>query len=566
MPLPRPAGWPPSRRHPPQKLPGVHARPRTPRRPAGVRSSAATKSAGARSSAAPRSSSRPGRRRRKRSRPGRTPSRRPAPPNAGTTMPNAPSPRRGSTSRTSRSSCSARSRPWPARPGTSAPCAASGTPPTASPSWRDARRSAPEAASRTWNRQTESVTQTAESGRGRRRPQWITRNVVVLSWVSLLQDAASELLYPVLPIFLTAVLGAPAAVVGLIEGLAEAAASLTRLVAGRLADRYPRRRLIGAGYGLAAVGKVLIALAFVWPVVLLGRTVDRLGKGIRGAPRDSLLVDGVPLPARGRVFGLHRAADTAGAVLGPLAGLALYELVGQRIRPLLVVAIVPAVASALLVLAVHERPRPLLDRRGLLPRGVRPALAGIRRLLGPPPGPRPGFHGVAAVLVGFGLVNIPDALLLLHLSQIGFGVPAVILAYVGYNAVYAITSYPAGALSDRFGPRRVYAVGLVFFALCYLGLASTRSMLLSWLLLGAYGLCAAFTDGVGKAWVSRYAGALRQGAAQGFVQGLGGFAVLVAGLWAGLAWGSVGAVPLLVAGSVAAVLAVVLLIAPPRAR
>jgi MFS family permease len=443
-------------------------------------------------------------------------------------------------------------------------CAGSGTPPTGSRSSRDAQPSVPEAGWRTWNRDTDRVTETAKAGRVRRRPAWMTRNVVVLSWVSLLQDAASELLYPVLPIFLTAVLGAPAAVVGLVEGFAEAAASLTRLVAGRLSDRYPRRRLVGAGYGLAAVGKVLIALAYVWPVVLLGRTVDRLGKGIRGAPRDALLVDGVPLPARGRVFGLHRAADTTGAVIGPLAGLALYELVGQNIRPLLVIAVVPAVASALLVLAVHERPRPLLDRRGLLPRGVRPALAGVRRLLRPPPDTRPGFPRVAAVLIGFGVVNIPDALLLLHLSQIGFGVPAVILAYVGYNVVYALASYPAGALSDRFGPRRVYAVGLVFFALCYLGLGSTRSTVLSWLLLAAYGLFAACTDGVGKAWVSRYAGALRQGAAQGFVQGLGGFAVLVAGLWAGLAWGSVGEVPLLVAGSVAAVLAVALLTASPR--
>jgi MFS family permease len=408
------------------------------------------------------------------------------------------------------------------------------------------------------------VTRTADPGAGRRRPAWRTRNVVVLSWVSLLQDAASELLYPVLPIFLTSVLGAPAAVVGLVEGLAEAAASLTRLVAGRLADRYPRRRLIGAGYGLAAVGKVVIALAYVWPVVLVGRAVDRLGKGIRGAPRDALLVDGVPLAARGRVFGLHRAADTAGAVQGALAGLAIYQLAGQQIRTLLVVAVVPAVASALLVLAVHESPRPLLDRRGLLPRGVRPALAGVRRLLRPPPDTRPGFPRVAAVLIGFGVVNIPDALLLLHLNQIGFGVPAVILAYVGYNAVYALASYPAGALTDRFGPRRVYAVGLVFFALCYLGLGLTRSAVLSWLLLAAYGLFAACTDGVGKAWVSRYAGTLRQGAAQGFVQGLGGFAVLVAGVWAGLAWGSVGTVPLVIAGSVAAVLAVTLLVAPAQ--
>ena len=231
----------------------------------------------------------------------------------------------------------------------------------------------------------------AGDGRG-----WLTRNVRVLSLVSLLQDAASELLYPVLPIFLTTVLGAPAAVVGLVEGVAEGAASLTRLVSGRLADRYPRRRLVGAGYGLAAGGKLVIALAGVWPVVLAGRAIDRLGKGMRGAPRDSLLVEGVALERRGRVFGFHRAADTLGAVIGPLAGLALYEAVGQQIRPLLVAAVVPAVASALLVFAVRESPRPLLDRRGLLPRGaaatappsggccgLRPAPAGVPR--GSPP-------------------------------------------------------------------------------------------------------------------------------------------------------------------------------------
>jgi MFS family permease len=381
----------------------------------------------------------------------------------------------------------------------------------------------------------------------------------VLSAVSLLQDAASELLYPVLPIFLTAVLGAPAAVVGLVEGLAEAAASATRLVSGRLADRYPRRRLVGAGYGVAALGKVLVAVATVWPVVLLGRCVDRLGKGVRGAPRDALLVDGIPLEARGRAFGVHRTADTVGAVLGPLAGLALYELLDHRLRPLLAVAVVPAVASALLVLAVRESPRPRLDRRGLLPRGVRPALAGVRRLLRPPAGTGRGFRRVAAVLVLFGFVNVPDALLLLHLSQIGFGVEGVILAYVGYNAVYAAASYPAGALTDRIGPRPVVGIGLVFFAIGYAGLGATRSVGLSCLLLAAYGLFAACTDGPGRAWVSRHAGALRQGAAQGFVQGLSGFAVLAAGLWAGLLWGADGRLPLLLAGTAAALLALALL-------
>jgi MFS family permease len=396
------------------------------------------------------------------------------------------------------------------------------------------------------------------SGRSR-RPSWRTRNLKVLSWVSLLQDAASELLYPVLPLFVTGVLGAPAVVVGLIEGVAESTASATGLVSGRLADRYPRRRLVGVGYGLAAVGKVLVAVATAWPAVLLGRSVDRLGRGVRGVPRDALLVEGIPLEARGRALAVHRAADTAGAVLGPLAGLALYELLDHELRPLLVAAVVPAAASALLVLAVREAPRPRLDRRGLLPRGVRPALAGVRRLLRPPAGTGRGFRRVAAVLVVFGLVNVPDALLLLHLSQIGFGVPGVILAYVGYNAVYALASYPAGALTDRIGPRRVFGLGLVFFALAYVGLGSTDSAVLSSLLLAAYGIFGACTDGPGRAWVSRHAGALRQGAAQGFVQGLNGFAVLFAGVWAGLLWGTNGQLPLLLAGVAAGVLALALL-------
>jgi len=171
---------------------------------------------------------------------------------------------------------------------------------------------------------------------------WLTRNLKVVSAVSLMQDAASELLYPILPILLTTVLGAPAAVVGAVEGIAEGVAAVTKVVAGRLADRFPKVPIVAAGYGLAAVGKVLVAAASVWPVVLAGRCVDRLGKGIRGAPRDALLVDGIPVEARGRAFGFHRAADTAGAVIGPLIALAGYELLHHDLKKLLWIAVVPA--------------------------------------------------------------------------------------------------------------------------------------------------------------------------------------------------------------------------------
>ena len=385
------------------------------------------------------------------------------------------------------------------------------------------------------------------------RSGWLTPNVRMLSGVSFLQDAASELLYPILPIFLTVTLGAPAAVVGLVEGVAEGIAAVTKLLAGRLADHHSRRPLIAIGYGLAAVGKVLIALATSWPVVLAGRGVDRVGKGIRGAPRDALLMVDVAPGQRGRVFGFHRAADTAGAVVGPALGLALYELLGHRLRPLLVIAVIPAVLSVLLVAAVREGAVPAQ------PTG-RHADAQIDR----PARLDPSLRRLLVVLTLFGLVNFPDALLLLRAHDLGLSTGGVIAAYIVYNAVYAAGAYPAGALSDRLPRHRVFAVGLLFFAVGYLGLGLIRAPWLVFVVLPLYGGFAACTDGVGKAWVSSLAGPDKQGSAQGLYQSLSGGAVLLAGLWAGLAWHHTGRGPLLVSGVVAAVLAAALLLGGSR--
>ncbi|HUR76595.1 MAG TPA: MFS transporter [Acidimicrobiales bacterium] len=369
---------------------------------------------------------------------------------------------------------------------------------------------------------------------------WVTRNLVVLSFVSFLQDTASELLYPVLPIFLTATLGAPVAVVGSIEAVAEGVAAIAKYGAGRVADRVQPRRIVGLGYGLAALGKLIVAVAGVWPVVLAGRGVDRLGKGIRGAPRDALLIEDIPVHARGRAFGVHRAADTAGAVVGPLLGLALYEAFGHRIRPLLLIAVIPGVLSALAV---------SLARDSHVVARVRAARAsGEARIHVPIPDDARRVIGALAI---FSFVNFPDALLLLRAHELGHGVAGVILLYCVYNFSYAALSYPAGALADRLAANIVYALGLACFAIAYFGLGVIEDPRWAWPLFVVYGGFQAATDGVGKSWVSRLVPAEIQGRTQGTLQAANGFGVLVAGIWAGLAWRGTGSVPLVISGAVA---------------
>ena len=394
----------------------------------------------------------------------------------------------------------------------------------------------------------------------RRRPggsrTWLTRNLVILTAVSLTQDAASELLYPLLPLLVTGLLAAPPVVLGVIEGIAEATAGITRYVAGRWSDTRGRKPFVGIGYGLAAVGKVLVAAALTWPVVLVGRVVDRFGKGVRSAPRDALIAASVPPEAYGRAFGFHRAGDSLGAVIGPLLGLLALAMTHGDVRAALWWAVVPAVASVLLVLLVRE------PRRTTPPTPAPRKAPLARNPLARSPLPR-AFWRVALVLVAIALVNFPDALLLLRVMDLGFSTTEVVLAYVLFNAVYTLAAYPAGVLTDRWPRPYVYAVGLTAFAVGYVGLGLVESGPLVYLLIAVYGLFPAFTDGVGKAWISSLVPDEHRGRAQGVFQALTSAAVFTAGLWAGLAWslgpGS-GVVPLLLSGTAALAAAAVLVL------
>jgi MFS family permease len=339
--------------------------------------------------------------------------------------------------------------------------------------------------------------------------------------------------------------------VSITEGLADGAAALTKIAAGRAADRRDRRGLVGLGYGLAAAGKMIVAAAVVWPMVLFARVLDRIGKGLRGAPRDALIADGTPPEHRGRAFGFHRAADSTGAVIGPLLGLGLYELLGRHIRPLLIVAAVPAVLSVLLVRwVVDPRPAPVRTA-GQAGAADRPA-----PFAGPLP---PAFWRVTIVLTLFAVVNFTDALLLLRAAHLGLSVTGVIGVYCLYNATYALLSYPAGALSDRVPRHLVFGAGLAVFAVAYIGLGLAGSGTTVWLLLPLYGAYTALTDGVGKAWIVDLVPAAARGRALGLQQGLAGAGTIVAGVWAGLLWRGSGSGPLVASGVVAGVLAVAML-------
>jgi MFS family permease len=374
------------------------------------------------------------------------------------------------------------------------------------------------------------------------------RNVRALSWVSFANDAASELAYPVVPLFLTLTLGAPVAAVGLIEGIAEGIAVGLRGAAGWLSDRWGERRLpwVSGGYGGSAVGRIVVAAAPHWSWVLGGRVVDRLGKGARTAPRDALIRDSTPAPLLGAAFGYHRALDTAGAVVGPLAAVVLLAA-GLSFRSVLWFAVVPGFLALLLLRAVREAPR-----------ASSPAVAGEA-------GPLPrGFWMGLAIWAVFSLGNSSDVFLLLRAKELGLGATMVVLAYATYNVVYSGLSWPFGALSDRYRRELVLGAGLLVFGLVYLGFAVAPGDWAVWPLFAVYGAYIAATDGVARAWVADQVPGRAIGTAYGIFSAATGGALLLASVTAGLLWSHVSPAAPFVLGASGAALAFVLLLSSAR--
>jgi MFS family permease len=377
-----------------------------------------------------------------------------------------------------------------------------------------------------------------------RARQALPQNVRALAWVSFANDAASELAYPVMPLFLTVTLGAPVAAVGLIEGVAEGIAVGLRGVSGWLSDRWGERRLpwVAGGYSGSAAGRVVVAAAPAWGWVLAGRVVDRLGKGARTPPRDALIRDSTAVPLLGAAFGYHRALDTAGAVVGPLAAVALLAG-GLSLRNVLWFAVAPGVAAILLLRAVREAP----------------ASAAAARDRFRAPLPR-SFWLVLTAWVVFSLGNSSDVFLLLRAKELGLGTTLVVLAYSLYNLVYAGLSWPLGALSDRRRRESVIAAGLLVFGLVYLGFAVAPGAWAVWPLFALYGAYVAATEGVAKAWVADQVPGHGIGTAFGIFSAATGGALLLASVAAGLLWSHVSPAAPFVLGACSAGLALALVV------
>jgi MFS family permease len=351
--------------------------------------------------------------------------------------------------------------------------------------------------------------------------KWLSRNLIVLTLVSLTQDAASDLLYPLLPLLLTGVIGAAPLALGVIEGCAEAAAGFSKLYAGKFSDRMGRKPFVVSGYTLAGIGKVFVVLATTWPMVLTGRITDRIGKGMRSSPRDALINDSVPREDLGKAFGFHRAGDNFGAVIGPGLALIGLSLLNDDVRAVAKWALIPAVLSGLLTLFVRENFVKQSKQKVAESKDYRLARDVKIRIF---------------TLVAIQLTNIPDALLLLRLHQIGFSAKGVVASYMLFSAVSTLLSYPAGVIADKLNPRIVYAVGLVAFGVGYLTLGLTSNHSIALCAIVVYGIFPALTDGVGKAWIASVSPHAHRGKVQGVYQSSMNFAVLGAGIWGGALW------------------------------
>ena len=385
------------------------------------------------------------------------------------------------------------------------------------------------------------------------RPVWL------LGWVSFFTDTATEMVYPLLPLFLTRTLGAGAMSLGIIEGVAEAANSVLKILSGRLTDKWGTPKpIVFVGYVLSSAMRPLIGLASSWTHVLTLRFADRLGKGIRGAPRDAMLATFASPEQRGRVYGFHRAMDHAGAVLGPLLATAFLYFYPENYRTLFALTILPGIIVVILLLRVPNV-RTSQSAGPAQSSARTPDLPSSRRLS------RDLFKALSIILL-FSLGNASDAFLLLRLTDLGIAAVWVPLLWSALHVVKVGSSVIGGELSDRFGRRAMIGLGWIVYAFVYAGFGVFDTPALVIAVFLSYGLYFGFTEGVEKAWVADLAHESQRGTAFGYYNAVLGVGSLIASLLFGFIWTRVSPHAAFLTGSALALIATAgLYLLPPSA-
>jgi MFS family permease len=355
-------------------------------------------------------------------------------------------------------------------------------------------------------------------------------NIILLGITSLLTDISSEMVYPILPIFLVSTLGASPAILGLIEGIAESLASLLKVFSGYFSDKIKRRKPFAIfGYASSTLGKFFLYISTGWTCVLVARVVDRFGKGIRTAPRDALIADSSKEGKRGQAFGLHRAMDTLGATIGVILA---YFLVtdskftqlsgGSQLRNIFLFSLIPAILGVLFLFLAKEKKAGVTKGPEKLKFSWRSLDKRLKLFL--------------IFTFIFTLGNSSNQFLLLRAKNAGGSIGQVILLYLVYNIVYALSIYPASYLSDKIGRKKLLVWGYLFYGLVYLGFAVNNSLNMFWFLFGVYGLYIGFTEGVEKALVSDIAPQDLRATAIGLHATIVGIGLLPASILAGILW------------------------------
>ena len=377
----------------------------------------------------------------------------------------------------------------------------------------------------------------------RKRIFGLNPNIFFLGLVSFLTDVSSEMIFTILPLFLANILGATTVIIGFVEGVTESTASLLRIFSGWLSDKLGQRKSLAlVGYGLSTLAKPFMYMATTWGLVLGIRFTDRLGKGVRTAPRDALVADSVSPEERGRGFGLHRAMDTSGAAMGLMAAAAIVfllqkgtlELALGTYQWLVIIGVVPAVVSLFIFFFIRE------PKRNQNARPSPDLKTSTFHLDKSSQSTKTGFDSRFKIFLGimflFTLGNSSDAFLILRAQNLGNCVLYIILMLVIFNLVYAAISMPAGVLSDKVGRRRIIVLGWFIYALTYLGFAVSSASWQVWILFALYGIYYGLAEGVTRAFVADLVPEEKRGIAYGLFHGVVGITLLPASIIAGWLW------------------------------